>query len=186
MHRRAFALGLLTALATRPALARPLAMLAEPRTHGLMRHALAPGTGDPARFQLRDCSTQRNLDDRGRAQAALAGQMIRATGARIDHLWSSQWCRCLETARLMALGPVVEQPSLNSFFEDRSTEAAQSAETRRRLAALPPEETAFCVTHQVNITALTNSGVSSGEIFVVRLEEDGTLTTRARIEVALS
>ncbi|MEM6421797.1 MAG: histidine phosphatase family protein, partial [Pseudomonadota bacterium] len=85
-----------------------------------MRHALAPGTGDPAAFELRDCATQRNLDARGRAQAVATGQMIRDAGIRIDAVLSSQWCRCLDTARLLDLGPVIEEPALNSFFRDRA------------------------------------------------------------------
>ncbi|MEL6476168.1 MAG: histidine phosphatase family protein [Pseudomonadota bacterium] len=186
MDRRSFALGaLLAPLALREATASVMSRLNEPRTHALMRHALAPGTGDPARFVLEDCSTQRNLSEQGRAQAALTGEMLRASGARVDHLWSSQWCRCLDTARLMEVGTVVEQPALNSFFENRATEPAQSAEIRRLLASLPSEETAFCVTHQVNITALTRSGVSSGEIFVVRVDERGTVSTLERITVPL-
>ncbi|MEM0923756.1 MAG: histidine phosphatase family protein [Pseudomonadota bacterium] len=150
-----------------------------------MRHALAPGTGDPSDFKLRDCATQRNLSGQGRAQAVNAGEMLRQAGITIDHLWSSQWCRCLDTASQMKMGPVIEQPALNSFFRNRGNEPVQSAEIRRQLAALPAEETAFGVTHQVNITALTGRGVSSGEIFVLRVSESGDLTTLARVQVPL-
>jgi hypothetical protein len=43
----------------------------------LLRHANAPGVGDPPGFQLDDCSTQRNLDDVGRAQARALGARFR-------------------------------------------------------------------------------------------------------------
>ena len=96
-----------------------------------MRHALAPGTGDPAGFALGDCSTQRNLDDRGRAQARRTGQALREAGVTFDHVWTSQWCRARDTAELLDMGEVVEKPPLNSFFAGQGDRARQTAETRR-------------------------------------------------------
>lgn len=83
----------------------------------MIRHALAPGTGDPANFKIGDCSTQRNLDVRGREQARDIGNWLRSNGITSARMYSSQWCRCLETAGLIDLGPVEELPALNSFFE---------------------------------------------------------------------
>ena len=70
----------------------------------MLRHANAPGTGDPAQFQLRDCATQRNLDDSGRAQARAIGAWLRSKGIAKAQVYSSQWCRCLETAALLGIG----------------------------------------------------------------------------------
>jgi len=75
----------------------------------LMRHALAPGGGDPVGFKLRDCSTQRNLSDQGRAQAVNIGNTLRQNGINSPMVLSSQWCRCLETARLLDMGEPVEK-----------------------------------------------------------------------------
>src|SRR5215470_18139316 len=73
----------------------------------LVRHGSAPpGYGDPPGFKLDDCTTQRNLDERGRAQARAVGEAFRQQRVPVDKILSSPWCRCLETARLMALGPV--------------------------------------------------------------------------------
>jgi phosphohistidine phosphatase SixA len=148
----------------------PMAALAEsgwealkrPGAIAIMRHAIAPGTGDPAEFRLGDCITQRNLDDRGRTQARAIGQAFRENGIVVDRVLSSQWCRCLETAELLDLGPVEEFPALNSFFADRSTRNAQTRETRSFLASLPDDARIMLVTHQVNITALTGRSVASG------------------------
>ncbi|MEM6487835.1 MAG: histidine phosphatase family protein [Pseudomonadota bacterium] len=162
------------ALAVRPAVAADSAVLdrlAEPGTHAIMRHALAPGTGDPGTFALRDCSTQRNLDARGRAQSRATGAMLRAAGVRIDAVWSSQWCRCLDTARLLDLGPVVEEPSLNSFFSARHRRDEQTQALRERLAAQPPARTLMLVTHFVNVRALVGETATSGEIVVFRLRD---------------
>jgi len=73
----------------------------------LIRHGNAPpGYGDPPGFTIDDCQTQRNLDERGRAQARALGEAFRQHGVRVDRILSSPWCRCLETARLLAVGPV--------------------------------------------------------------------------------
>ena len=88
----------------------------EPGAIAIMRHALAPGTGDPANLTIGDCSTQRNLDDRGRDQARAIGSALRERGIVFDVVLSSQWCRTLETAKLLGLGTVVDAPALNSFF----------------------------------------------------------------------
>ena len=76
----------------------------EPGYVVMMRHALAPGTGDPADFRLGDCTTQRNLSDVGRSQAVRIGKAFRSHKTRIARVLSSQWCRCKDTARLMNLG----------------------------------------------------------------------------------
>lgn len=158
--------------------------LAEPGTVAIMRHALAPGTGDPATFRLGDCSTQRNLDARGRAQARAIGDAIRSAGVGVDRVLTSQWCRCRETAALLDLGPVTDAPALNSFYEDRSTADAQTRELRAILTGLDPAETVVVVTHQVNITALTGRGVGSGEVFLLRIGADGTITVADEILIA--
>lgn len=142
--------------------------------HALMRHAIAPGTGDPANFTLGDCTTQRNLDDTGRQQARETGDRIREMGIELTSILTSQWCRCVDTARLLDLGPVTEEPALNSFFRNRSTEAAQTAEIKAKLASLPGDEKLLLVTHQVNITALTDIFPRSGEIILFRMSDDGT------------
>lgn len=137
----------------------------------IMRHALAPGTGDPANFDVTDCSTQRNLDDRGRAQAEQIGAAFRDRGHSFDVVLTSQWCRCRDTAKLLDLGPVEEVPAFNSFFQNR---ALRDAQTRDALALLRGlNDRPFIVTHFVNIAALTGRTTSSGEVLVVRLGDAG-------------
>ena len=134
----------------------------------LMRHATAPGFGDPAGFRLDDCSTQRNLSEAGREEARRLGYRFRSRGIAVTGVYSSAWCRCEETARLLDLGPVVPLAPLNSFFETRERAQAQTAALRAWLAAQPAADTLVLVTHQVNITALTGIVPASGEIVVVR------------------
>jgi phosphohistidine phosphatase SixA len=153
----------------------------EPGTVALLRHALAPGTGDPAEFTLGDCATQRNLNDVGRAQAARIGEAVRARGIEIDRVLTSQWCRCAETAALLRLAEVEFYPALNSFFRDRSTRTSQTAEVRAFLSGLPAGEKAILVTHQVNITALTGVYPQAGELILVATDDDGDVALRGRI-----
>ena len=141
----------------------------------IMRHALAPGTGDPADFTLGDCTTQRNLSDEGRAQAAAIGARLRAQGIEAARVFSSRWCRCLETARLLGLGEVEPLPPLDSFFRDRARGPGQTEALREFLSRLPAGPPVVLVSHQVNITALTGVYPQSGEIVLVR--PDGVAET---------
>jgi phosphohistidine phosphatase SixA len=164
------------------ALADAWEALKRPGALVVMRHALAPGTGDPANFTLGDCSTQRNLDDRGRAQARAIGDAFRERGIAVDRVLSSEWCRARETAELLALGPVEAFAPLNSFFADRSTRTAQTEATLAALARLPDDELTILVTHQVNISALTGEGTRSGEMVVFDVAPDGSVEVLGTIE----
>jgi phosphohistidine phosphatase SixA len=142
----------------------------------VLRHAIAPGTGDPDNFQLEDCATQRNLSDEGREQARQIGQAFRDRGVVVQQVLSSQWCRCLETAELMDLGAVEPYPPLNSFFRDRRTAEAQTIATQQfLLSQVNQSGVIVMVTHQVNITGLTEVVPRSGEAVVLQVEDD-TLT----------
>jgi phosphohistidine phosphatase SixA len=139
------------------------------RAAALIRHAVAPGVGDPAAFRIDDCATQRNLSDEGRDQAWALGERLRAAGIAAARVYSSQWCRCLATARLLDLGDVRELPALNSFFNDRSRAEQQTDELLSFLRAAQPSDPLVLVTHQVNIPELTGAAPRSGEIVVVAL-----------------
>ena len=133
----------------------------------LLRHAVAPGTGDPSNFVLGDCQTQRNLSDPGRAQAARIGVRFRKNGIERARVLSSQWCRCLETARLLGLGPVAELPALNSFYRLPERRERQTEALQLWLSGQAMDRPIILVTHQVNITALTGLYPASGELVVV-------------------
>lgn len=136
----------------------------------LLRHAqTTPGTGDPPEFRLDDCATQRNLSDEGRAQAARIGQAFRERGVPVARVLTSQWCRCVDTAELLDLGPVEVAPMLNSFFEDRATEPEQTRQVRRAIAAHRGRPGVIVmVTHMVNISAAAGVSVPQGGALVVR------------------
>ncbi len=164
--------------------AGPWASLRMPDHFALIRHALAPGTFDPPGFRLDDCSTQRNLSAEGRAQAVRIGDLFRANGISTARLYSSQWCRCLETATLMKLGEVSPQPFLNSFAQNRDRAVQQTAALRPWIAQLDLAGPTVMVTHQVVITALSEVFPGSGEIVVMRRDSDGRLAVAGRLATA--
>jgi len=148
----------------------------------LIRHAAAPGTGDPEGFRLGDCATQRNLSDTGRKQARAIGDWLRDQGIERARVYSSQWCRCLETAERLDLGPVVELSGLNSFYERPQDREPNLAAIRDFLTALPPRGgLLILVTHQVTISALTGEFTASGHGVLATLGKGGALRTVGRI-----
>ncbi len=187
MTRRAtalFVLFLLTMLplsGTAEASAEGWEAMRRPGAIALMRHAYAPGTGDPDDFRLGDCSTQRNLNDAGRDQARRIGEAFRANGVEVDRVLTSQWCRSAETAALLDLGDPEPLPSLNSFFDARQRRAEQTAATVAFLRSQPEDRRLVLVTHQVNITALTGRGTASGEFVVIDLTPAGEVEVLGEI-----
>jgi len=152
------------------ALANDWDALDQPDSIAIMRHALAPGTGDPSAFTLGDCATQRNLSQRGREQARRIGEAFRERGIEFAKVYSSQWCRTRETADLLDLGAASDAPSLNSFFQDFSSRNEQTRATLDLIRSAKGR--LMLVTHLVNISALTGRGTRSGEVLIIR-ESDG-------------
>ena len=140
----------------------------------IVRHAIAPGTGDPDNFKLGDCSTQRNLDASGRNQALAMGNWLRSQGVDRARVYSSQWCRCKDTAELLKLGPIEELPALNSFYQRWEDKDSNMASLRDFLSKHPIDETlTILVTHQVTISALTGAYPRSGTGVSLILDEEG-------------
>ncbi len=149
----------------------------------MIRHAQTePGVGDPPGFRLGDCGTQRNLSEEGRAHAKRAGAAFKARGISPSRVMSSQWCRCIETAEL-AFGRYLPEPALNSFFDGRPSEPAQSALVRKLLAGVKRGEVVVLVTHQVNITAITGTAAAPGELIVLAPSDKGAPMLVGRMSI---
>lgn len=150
------------------------------------RHALAPGTFDPPQFRLGDCSTQRNLNDEGRAQARRIGAWFESRTLRASQVRSSPYCRCLDTATL-AFGRVQPWAALGSPRGASETTNAESLVAMRQAladAAGRPERFEIWVTHMFVLAALVGANVSSGEGLVLRADADGSPRLLARLMVA--
>jgi broad specificity phosphatase PhoE len=149
----------------------------------LMRHAATdPGIGDPPGFRLSQCATQRNLSDAGRQDARRIGAAFRLHGINPGAVWSSRWCRCLDTARL-AFGRAEPEPGLDSMFnEDAAASAEKLRILRARLAARRETTPLVLVTHDVNIRALTGQSLAPGEMVLTQLR-DGKLDVIGRLAI---
>ena len=128
----------------------------------LMRHAIAPGIGDPAHFQIDDCETQRNLSAEGIAQAKEIGKVLVAKGLQPTRILTSPWCRCIDTAKALNLGTHEIHHGLSSFYEGHVDKDKTLALLRQELARIGEDELVLFVTHQVVIQALTGVFVKSG------------------------
>ena len=132
-----------------------------------IRHAYAPGNGDPAGFNLNDCSTQRNLSDDGRKQAQRIGEFFTKNKIGIDKVLSSEWCRCKETAKI-AFKNYSTNSFLNSFYSAKffKNKDKQITAFNNYIKNFKSKKNLILVTHYVFISEVLNYGPSSGEIVV--------------------
>src|SRR5262244_4203371 len=134
----------------------------------LIRHGNAPPGygGDPPGFKIDDCTTQRNLDEQGREEARALGAAFRDHGVRVDRIVSSPWCRCLETARLMAVGPVESSWALVPDRDARSP--VRLLELKEMVSAWRGPGTLVLVTHALTVRALLGFLPIQGETVVLK------------------
>ena len=129
-----------------------------------LRHALAPGLGDPIDFIKEDCSTQRNLNDEGRSQARLIGDYLKKSNIRFSEILTSEWCRCIDTAKELDLGQWETFSGLNSFFEGHEKKYHVMDKLWKKIDSLNFSDLVLFVTHQVVITEITGEVPRSGEM----------------------
>ena len=132
-----------------------------------IRHALAPGNGDPANFELQNCSTQRNLNEIGIQQSKKIGLIFKKNEIKIDNIYSSEWCRCKDTAKY-AFDDFETFEALNSFYDIKfaANEDKQIKDFYEFIESIDSKNNIVFVTHYVVIGAILNIGTSSGEIVV--------------------
>jgi phosphohistidine phosphatase SixA len=142
----------------------------------MIRHADAPGISDPSGYKLDQCATQRNLGEYGRRQSVAIGQWLADRKIQSAKMFSSAWCRCIDTATLMNKGPVQIEAALGSFFGDMSRRDMQNRALQRLIASnlkAYPKQPLIYVTHHVNIEAFTGQAIGVGDIVVARVTPEG-------------
>jgi phosphohistidine phosphatase SixA len=141
----------------------------------LMRHADAPGgVGDPPGFRIEDCATQRNLSEKGRADAEKIGSQLRGERIAFEKILSSPWCRCIDTARLLNLGTVETEATFGNVVVLKDQRQTLTTGARALIARWTAGGNLLVVTHGANIQALTGVWLASGEIVVVKGGSDRT------------
>lgn len=143
----------------------------------LLRHSLAPGVGDPDNFKLGDCSTQRNLSQEGRDDAAEIGAWIKRQNVKIYRVESSRWCRARQTAELLDIGKVKLNKNLDSLFRESNLEShPKTLKTKEQILNHRSKSGLLVlVGHYVNIAALVGVGVDSGEGVIVKADKNGVI-----------
>ena len=145
-----------------------------------IRHALAPGNGDPDNIDLSDCSTQRNLNSRGITQSKKIGEFFKKNNIPIDIVLSSEWCRCKDTAKY-AFNDFKTFDALNSFYDEKfyKFKEKQIKKLNNYINEWDGNSNLVLVTHYVVILEMLNLGVSSGELVISKknLELIGTIET---------
>ena len=129
-----------------------------------MRHALAPGFGDPHNFIKEDCRTQRNLNNKGRLQARFIGNYLKASEIKFSEILTSEWCRCIDTTEELNLGKWETFSGLNSFFQGHEKKDQVMNKLQKKLDSSDNSDLVLFVTHQVVITEQTGVAPSSGEM----------------------
>ena len=148
----------------------------------LMRHTDAPGgVGDPPGFRLDDCASQRNLSAKGRADAARIGARLRSERIAVERIVSSPWCRCMDTATLLELGPGEAEPTFGNVVVLREQATSLIAGARAVIDKWAGNGILLVVTHGANILALTGIAPASGEIVVVRSGSGGNTEPVGRL-----
>jgi phosphohistidine phosphatase SixA len=143
----------------------------------LTRHADAPGGfGDPPGFRVEDCATQRNLSAKGRTDAEKIGARLKSEGIAFEKILSSPWCRCIDTAKLLKLGPVEIEATFGNVVVLRDQRETLTAGARALIAKWSGQGNLLVSTHGANIQALTGISPASGEIVVVRGGSGGAET----------
>ena len=132
-----------------------------------IRHAYAPGSGDPDNFNLNDCSTQRNLSEDGKKQAQLIGVFFKENKIKIDRILSSEWCRCKETA-FIAFEDFETKDFLNSFYSIKfaKNKKTQVKNLKKYVNKWNSKKNLILVTHYVVISEVLNYAPGSGEIII--------------------
>src|SRR5262247_3537225 len=168
----AFSLALTISLIIPPALAaddaeEAWAALVKGGHVALIRHGNAPPGfgGDPPGFRLDDCKTQRNLDDKGRAQGKALGEAFRTHGVKVDRLVSSPVCRCMDTASLMAVGQVESSLAL---VPDRDPNRPRFRELKEIVSSWRGPGTLVLVSHGFTIEPLVGVSPEQAEVLVLK------------------
>jgi phosphohistidine phosphatase SixA len=144
----------------------------------LMRHAYAPGVGDPPGYSLERCETQRLLNDEGKSQSVRIGQWLRTQGIDRASVYTSAWCRCRQTAELLGFGLVTVEPSLDSFFDQTRQAPARNKSLQNFIAGALRAKTGqalILVTHHVNIREFMGKDIGSGDMVLARVDAQGRM-----------
>ena len=132
-----------------------------------IRHSLAPGTGDPENISLKDCKTQRNLNNEGIKQSKKIGNFFKKNNIKVEYVFSSEWCRCKDTA-FYAFNNYKTFNALNSFYSKKfyKNKNKQIKKLKKFIRNWDNNSNLILVTHYVVISEILGIAAGSGEIII--------------------
>jgi hypothetical protein len=162
-------------------------LLAELRQGGyvlFLRHTSTDFSQDDSRMTgFEDCATQRNLTDKGRAEARALGEHVKRLKIPIGEVLASPFCRTMETARL-AFGKARTTNEVRGG--PLSADDPKRYEPLRKLLGTKPDPGTNTVlsSHGNPFRAVAGPPyLAEGEIAVVRPEGGGSFSVIARIRL---
>ena len=160
-------------------------LLGKPGHIVLLRHSNAPGSVPESNdMDFSNCAIQRNLDEEGRAQAARIGDEFRKHKIRKANIVSSQYCRAVDTSKLLKHGPVVQSPLFNqTLLSDPAGMEKAGAAAIAYIKKLPPKQLTILVTHVTNIQSIAGVSLDPGEFAVVHFDAKAQVVVDGRIAV---
>jgi broad specificity phosphatase PhoE len=148
----------------------------------LIRHERTelPSREDDYSRPEQDCRAQRNLSVAGTAGAVESGTVLRALAIPVARVISSPMCRTTETARgMFGVGYETDARLLHQDPQGARNLSVASAEMRALLHDLAPGipgTNIAVIGHGGMIHQVSGVRLSEGEIAVVRLGTDGSVT----------
>ena len=132
-----------------------------------IRHSLAPGSGDPENINLNDCKTQRNLNSEGIKQSKKIGNFFKKNNIKVEHIFSSEWCRCKDTA-FHAFNNYKTFNALNSYYSEKfyKNKKKQIKKLKKFISDWDNNSNLVLVTHYVVISEILGIAAGSGEIII--------------------
>ncbi|WP_455198452.1 histidine phosphatase family protein [Kaarinaea lacus] len=149
----------------------------------LMRHAFTDFSQfDTHPVNVEDCETQRNLSSAGREQSVTIGKAIRTLAIPVGNVFSSQFCRCIDTAEL-AFGKHEARVRLSSFMQVPEEEKQRRVNYIKELLGTSPRPNTntFLVTHRYMLKEASGVNLTEGGSAVFHPEGDSQFTLIAII-----
>lgn len=156
----------------------------------VVRHgATHADQADTDPLNLADVGKQRQLNEKGRADAGAIGQAFRSAGVPIGKSYSSQFQRAAETARLIGgKDPMTTADLTEGGLVVSPNENNRRAQALRALIAAAPDPgtNTLIVTHKPNILDVLGKDwfeIKEGEASIFRPDGSGKYTLVGRVQI---
>ena len=156
----------------------------------LIRHPDSnPTQADIDPLHLDNIKAQRQLSEKGRAQAKAMGQAFRSLSIPVGSIWTSKFQRAFEAAKLAAFAPIQtsEDYTEGGLVVPPIENQRRTAALKKALSTVPDSgKDNIIVSHKPNILDAVGKDVfdvSEGEAIIVKPEDGGSFRLSARVKI---